>query len=980
MTVCSSCRADNPANAKFCNECGAALAVAAPREQRKTVTVLFCDVSGSTSLAERVDPEALRAIMARYFDVARTAIERHGGTVEKFIGDAVMAVFGIPIVHEDDALRAVRAALELRDAVEIDVRIGVNTGEVVTGGGDTLATGDAVNVAARLEQAAGTGEVLLGEQTYALVRDAVDVELLPPLEAKGKSEPLTAYRLRSVTGGAGRRDAAPMVGRAAELELLGRAYERTVREHACHLFTILGTAGIGKSRLVSEFLAGLQHARVVHGRCLSYGEGITYWPVVEVLKQLGTSVESVFREGTTPPEIAWDVRRSLEHAALDGALVVVFDDIQWGEATFLDLIEHVADLSRGAPILLLCMARPELLDVRPGWAGGKHNATTVLLEPLPRDAVDELLVALAGEVDERIREAADGNPLFVEEMVELARMRGGDVAVPPTIQALLTARLDSLPEAERAVLERGAVEGQVFHRNAVAALAPEEPQVDTRLVSLVRKELVRPDQAALPRDDAYRFRHLLIRDAAYEALPKATRIDLHERFATWLEEHGADLVELDEIVGYHLEQAARYAVELGRPSRGLAARAAARLEAAAFRAEARGDGSATLNLVERAVGLRETDDPRRLSLLPTLGRALGESGRLAEATAVLGEAVERGDARTSARARAIRAVTSFGHDPEALHESRLREIERAIGELAGLGDDTALAEAYVARAKILIWAGRMSDAGADAERALVHAERCSDLRAEIQARGMWLRAQEASDAPRAHVEASAQALLDDPRLGPAVQTRALAVLSRCSYMRGAFADSERLHEEQGRRLKELGFEVDAAAISMYAGFRRWLQRDWRAMEREARSGWDRLGELGEVGYRSTCGAALAVALAWLRRDEEAAAIADAADAMTSPDDYVTLAWTAAARSRVALNAGDVGRAVDFAREAVRLTETREDVPDGAFALTVLAEALALVGETGEAEQRVRELEELVERSGSLAFVERARAVLATMPA
>jgi tetratricopeptide (TPR) repeat protein len=346
---------------------------------------------------------------------------------------------------------------------------------------------------------------------------------------------------------------------------------------------------------------------------------------------------------------------------------------------------------------------------------------------------------------------------------------------------------------------------------------------------------------------------------------------------------------------------------------------------------------------------------------------------------VLGAAVEHGDARTSARARAIRAVTSLGHGSEAMHEPSLREIERAIGELAALGDDTALAEAYVLRARIFIWGGRMADAGADAKQALVHAERCGDLRVETQARAMWLQAQEASDAPRAHVEASAQVLLDDPRLGPAVQTRALAVLSRCAYMRGAFAESERLHAEHGRRLKELGFEVDAAAISMYAGFRRWLQRDWHAMETEVRGGWDRLGELGEVGYRSTCGAALAVALAWLGRDEEATVIANAADAMTSPDDYVTSSWTAAARSRVALNAGDTGRAVDFAREAVSLTETREDVPDGAFALTVLAEALAAGGETGAAEDRVRAVEALVDRSGSLAFVQRARTVLAPAP-
>src|SRR5581483_10964025 len=415
MRACSRCAATNADTAKFCSECGAPLQPAAPREQRKVVTVLFCDVSGSTSLGERLDPEALRVVMSRYFDTARAAVERHGGTVEKFIGDAVMAVFGIPAAHEDDALRAVRAAVELRDGAEIAVRIGVNTGAVVTGGPDTLATGDAVNVAARLEQAADTGEILLGAETYALVQEVVDAELLPPLQAKGKSQPVTAYRLRALTGDRKRRDAAPMLGRARELGLLEQAFERTVQETTCHLFTVLGTAGIGKSRLVTEFLRGLDGARVVQGRCLSYGEGITYWPVVEVVKQLP---------------------RLPEDESVRAPLAVVFDDIQWGEATFLDLVEHVADLSRGVPIFLLCMARPELLDVRPGWGGGKHNASSVLLEPLARDFTESLARTLLGSDDAiltaRIRDAADGNPLYVEEMVELARVSGGDVAVPPT--------------------------------------------------------------------------------------------------------------------------------------------------------------------------------------------------------------------------------------------------------------------------------------------------------------------------------------------------------------------------------------------------------------------------------------------------------------------------------------------------------------------------------------------------------------------
>ena len=288
MITCPTCGAENRDAASFCDTCGGRLGDAeAPHDQRKTVTVLFCDVTGSTARAERLDPEATRAVMARYFDTARAAIERHGGTVEKFIGDAVMAVFGVPQLHEDDALRAVRAAIELRDGVELDVRIGVNTGQVVTGTGDTLVTGDAVNVAARLEQAAGPGEVLVGGATYRLVRDAVEAELLPPLEAKGKSEPLTAYRLVAITGDVARvrRLDAPLVGRTRESRLLADTWDRVRSQRTCALFTILGTAGVGKSRLARDFLDGAD-ATVVSGRCLSYGEGITYWPAVEIVKQL----------------------------------------------------------------------------------------------------------------------------------------------------------------------------------------------------------------------------------------------------------------------------------------------------------------------------------------------------------------------------------------------------------------------------------------------------------------------------------------------------------------------------------------------------------------------------------------------------------------------------------------------------------------------------------------------------------------------
>ena len=573
MPNCPACSAAVGAEARFCESCGAPLGSFGD-EQRKVVTVLFCDVVDSTALGESIDPEALRALLARYFEQMRRIVAAHGGFVEKFIGDAVMAVFGVPVVHEDDAFRACRAAAEMREALPalgIQGRIGVNSGEVVTGTAERLATGDAVNVAARLQQAAEPGEVLIGEATLALVGAAVEADPVAPLALKGKAEPIPAYRLVSVLEVPWRAQEGRFVGRVDELALLRESWRRAGARQSCELVTDIGEAGVGKSRLVAESLAEVE-ARVVQGRCLPYGDGITYWPVIEVMKQLdarptdpaaAAPIASLLGEtdqGTSADEIAWAFRKLLEQEA---PLAVVFDDLHWGEETFLDLLEGIALLSSGAPLLLVCMARPELLDRRPQWPVGLR------LGPLSGAQVSELIGDRAAmPLGERIARAAGGNPLFVLEMLAMLDQAGGEVVVPPTLRAMLAARLDQLDAGDRRVLERGAVEGEVFHRGAVQALAPEEPQVTHRLAALVRRELIRPEKAQFPGEDGFRFRHSLIRDVAYDALPKATRAELHERFAAWLEGHGSTLVELDEVLGYHLEQAYRYRIELGPPDAG----------------------------------------------------------------------------------------------------------------------------------------------------------------------------------------------------------------------------------------------------------------------------------------------------------------------------------------------------------------------------------------------------------------------------
>jgi class 3 adenylate cyclase len=981
--TCGSCGAENREGARFCDSCGAALAAAPPaREQRKVVTVLFCDVAGSTALGERLDPEALREVMGAYFEVARAAIERHGGTLEKFIGDAVMAVFGVPTVREDDALRAVRAAEELRDAVEIDVRIGVNTGEVVTGTADKLVTGDAVNVAARLEQAAETGEILIGDATYRLVRGAVDVELLPPLAAKGKTEPLTAYRLRAVTGdvAVARRQDAPLVGRERERRLLADAWERSCSENACSLFTILGTPGVGKSRLTAEFLTGLD-STVAQGRCLPYGDGITYWPVVEVVKQLlggdtpTGAVAALLGEGQAPADdIAVAVRRLLEERAAERPLAVLFDDLQWGEPTFLDLVEHVADWSRDAPILLLCLARPELLELRPGWGGGKMNATTVLLEPLSAAETDELIDELlsGGSLDaglrERIRAAAEGNPLFVEQMLAMVEESPGDVTVPSTIQALLAARLDQLPAEERAALERGAVEGQIFHGSAVAALAPDDPDVATRLKGLVRKELVRPSRAMLPGDDAFRFRHLLIRDAAYDALPKAERAALHERFAVWLEEHAPTLVELDEVVGYHLEQAARYGEELGRPSATLRERAALRLAAAGLRAGERHDPNACMTLLSRASALFE-DDPGRLKLLPTLGQALYWLGRFDEAYAVLDEAAERADPDTAAYAFFFRTFIR-GHGESISHFEMERDIRARLELVESVASERTLASGYLSLAWVHYWAGRLALATEAGERSIELAQRAGDQRIEYEAFRMTGLAKTHGEVPWSEVERFADEMDSAGAFSGLVRGWTATMLGR-------FDEADRLYETDVRELLERGQVLNALLHHLWYGIEcRFWAGDLRGAEEVLREGWDGLGELGEAGYRSTIGGSLAEVIARQGRLDEADALLDEAIAIGSPDDWVTVSQVDLGRALVASRRGNHELALVLARKAVELVDAHEYLTlQQAFRLAH-GEILIAAGALDEARVEIHRARDVAARKGSTVVIAQADELLA----
>jgi class 3 adenylate cyclase/tetratricopeptide (TPR) repeat protein len=951
--------------------CSAALVTGSPpREVRKTVTVLFCDVTASTALGESTDPETLRGLLARYFARMSVIVESHGGTVEKFIGDAVMTVFGVPAAHEDDALRACRAAVEMRDALPelgIQGRIGVNTGEVVAGTAERLVTGDAVNVAARLEQAAAPGEVLIGETTYSLVREAVAAEPVEPLRLKGKAEPVPAFRLLTAHAAPERRHDSLFVGRKHELGLLADAWERAVAEQRCELVTVVGDPGIGKSRLTVEVLASIE-ARVVRGRCLAYGAGITYWPVVEVIKQLNglpgdpaaaAAIRSLLGEsdaGTSTEEIGWAFRKLLEEQA---PLVIVFDDIQWGEETFLDLIEHVALLSSGAPLLLLCMARPELLDSRPTWP------VTIRLDPLDSsDSADLIGTAVPEELRARIAVAAAGNPLFIREMLAMTQEVGDGVEVPPSLKALLAARLDQLDPADRRVLECGSVEGELFHRGAVQALTPEETQVTPRLVALVRRELIRSDRPQFAGEDGFRFRHLLIRDTAYDALPKSVRADLHQRFAAWLEQHG-ELVELDEIVGYHLEQAARYKAELGRADPELSREAIERLAAAGRAALWRGDPPSAESLLERAVALSDRPD---VHLVVNLAQCRIDLGA---AAAALDEAAARaevdGDAACVALARALAATVRLETFEVPVDEQELLALA-AVPVLEAAGDHAGLAEvwtslaygAYNARCRY----DQMEHA---AEQGLLHAGLAGQQRTYPTMLPIAL-----LHGSRPVVEALQRLdALAKRYPHPAINVSRAILLA----MSDQISDAQTLADTTEERLRELN--LSAFADGNLFEFEQLVGDHEAAAERLRRQS-DYLADRGLTAQLSTHAAWHGRVLCALGRYDEAEPLARQGRQLGDENDPLTQSVWRRVAALVAAHRGEAAEAERLAREAVTHTQKTDSPWEQADALSDLAQVLETAGRHDQAAAAYRQALELYERKGIIPLARRTRERLAAL--
>ena len=1044
MAECGHCGAKHPEGTRFCASCGAALAapVEAPREARKLVTVLFADVAGSTNLAERLDPESVRRVMGRLFDELSAVIEHHGGTVEKFIGDAIMAVFGIPAVHEDDALRAVRAAVEMRRALEalnrelerdwgvrVAVCTGINTGEVVAGdatAGQLLVTGDAVNVAARLQQAAGAGEVLIGRDTYVILQDAVQGEPIEPLQVKGKEEPVEAYRLAEVAIGAAlpaRHLDSPLVDRVRELEVLGEAFDRAVGDRACRLTNVIGAAGVGKSRLASEAVTTVgERATVLVGRCLPYGEGITYWPLVEAVKQAGgiadgdaaeavhakltalidggedahlvadriTQLLGIVESVATSEQTFWSVRKLLEAIARRRPVVLVLEDVHWAEPTLLDLVEYLGDWCRDAPLLVLCLARPDLLDERPTWAR-KGWASTVVLEPLADDDTEALIdnrlgaLALDRDVRTRVREAAEGNPLFVEQMLAMIAEGGsaaGEGAVPPTIQSVLAARLDRLSSDERFVIEAASVMGRLFWWEALEELLPRglAPLVSGLLMGLVRKEMVVPEREETGREHGFRFRHGLIREAAYAAMPLASRAQLHERFADWLDRRAG---EFDEIVGYHLEQAYRLRTQLGtldEASADLAVRAGGRLGGAGRRALARGDVPGALNLLGRAVSLLPETSGDRLHLLPVLAEAATETGDLARADGILRgvivAAAAAGDRGLEALARIDREYVREYIDPTTRAERVLETVERAVRVFEELEDHRGLAKAWTLRAQASWDRCKYAEMEALLERALVHAEQAGYRRGRSLILGGLVRAAHLGPMPVEKGLSRCAAIQTEARGDPALEAVTHAMIGALEAQAGAFDEARACCARSRAIAEEFGLRAWLAALPLYSGPIELLAGAPAAAERELRAGYDTLVEMGDLGRLSTEAAFLAQAVYVQGRYEEAESLTGVSEGAATPDDvFSQIAWRGV-RSKALARRGEVEQAERLAREAVALAKGTDGLTLHGDALLDLAEVLRAAGRPDEAEAAVERALALYERKGNVVSATRARAALA----
>ena len=998
----------------------------ARRSARRLVSIVFADIVGSTGLAERLDPESMHGLLDRFMDTCGAVIERHGGTVEGFVGDAIVGVFGQNEIHEDDALRAVRTAVELRKAgtalsvelerergVRFGMKCGVESGEVFVSAGarrSPFAAGDAFNVAARLQGQASEGEILLGENVYRLIQGAVQVERLEPLTLKGRIAKVQAWRLVDLEpeeSALARPPVGPLVGRQPDLQALRAAYARARGEQGCHAVTVVGPAGIGKSRLVQELAAEVDDdATVVVGRCLPYGEAITYSPLVQIVRQLGGSDprqrvnellegdESSARlvltsigvsEGAAQAEETfWAVRRLLERVASEHPLVAVIDDIHWAEPILLDLLEYLVAFSSGHPMLLVCLARPELLESRPTWATPQANSSVLVLEPLSDTEARQLVENVGGReltslTASRIVTTAEGNPFFLEQLVAVGAEHG-EAGLPSSVQAVLAARLDRLEPGERALLEHASVQGRSFYVGATEEVLaePDRTLAAAHLVALTQKQLIRAERSDLRGQDAFRFAHQLIREAAYQGIPKQRRAELHEQVAGWLD---ALPDARDETVGHHLGEAYRHLAALGRVGeheRALAAGAAERLAAAADAALLRGDAPAGARLLERADSLLEVDGAARSELLPRLGASLLEAGRMEDATRVLDEAIARApEPRLQARAQLERELVRLETETSIRIEDARHVADDARRLLEREGDVFGQGRVWVLQGRLAWNTGQVAAADDAWRQAAKCADSEGDRRQLFEVIG-W-RATAAVLGPTPVDEAIGRclefrALVRDSPLATAATVNPLALLHA---MRGDFEIAERLLAEANEILQKLGGL--GSGVSHLEASVRLLAGQPALAEAPLRADVETLSSMSGKDTLATTTALLAQAVYAQGRLNEAVELCQMTDRYAADEDTISQVIWRGVQAKVLARQDHCDEAEVLAREAVALVEPTDLLSHRGDAMLDLADVLRTCLRTTESDHATRAGLEIYELKGNTAAAARARSLLEDRP-
>jgi len=934
--------------------------------ERKLATVVFVDLVASTQLVAGADPEIVRRRVTTFFDAVSQCIEGHGGTVEKFAGDAVMAAFGIPRSHEDDAERAVRAAMAIVDRVHklgLEARVGAEAGEVLVDEVDsTFATGEAVNVAARLQQAARPGEILIGEAARRLTAGAIETESAGPLELRGFRDPIAAFRPLVALDGSRppQHLEAPFIGRDAELELLENTFARTIRDKRPHVFTVYGEPGVGKSRLLREFLAGAEGATILQGRALPYGEGVTYWPLAEMVKSaagitdedpLETAREKLIEccgdeaiaellglasgvleavEGERgQPEIAWAAREFADELADVQPLIMVFEDIHWAEEPLLELIDHLAQWVRERALLIICLARPELLEIRPTWGGGRVRSTSIELEPLPREESERLadLLLEQHELPANVRahlvDKTEGNPLFVEETVRMVLESGNGAfdRIPDTLQALIAARIDRLPASEKLLLQRASVIGRVFWAGALSHLSPDfGEEIEDALDDLVLRDLLTHEQrSTITGEQPFRFKHVLIREVAYSGLPKSARAEYHQKFASWLK--GRSDKELLEIRAYHLDKATELLTELdGRAPVELVEETAHVLEVAGKRALSREAHRSARKLLLRSVELEPTLERRynaaraawRLGDLPALAREMEVLGR---------DAAEAGDRWIQTRALVALAEVALLREGDLARATALGEEAFAVLEP---DDHTGRFEVMDTRARLALWTGQVGLAESFDEQALEAARQAGrkdlESKAALELASVHIARMEIDRAVPL-VERACELAEESGSI--VTRARGASVSGRLAVVRGDDLEAERLFAQAVDLYTEVGAADGIAFTAKELARVAWRLGDEARAEKLLRESIRMLAPLEERGVLCESQRLLAQLLLARGLIDEAEKLALAARETVGPEDQVSRATTRVAHAQVLAARGLDAEAEQIFVEAVEIASTSE---------------------------------------------------------